>query len=571
MADQLYFSRDTRLFVQMRNQDAEDDNTAGAGTVWEIPVLDGYSFSQTTNTSEILLSEMESTKGISRRGRRMFTDSLAPAEWSFSTYIRPFKSLGQTALDASSTLAGTKGAETGSGTDVHAVEEVLWAAMFGADVYSNVTGVATVDNLTGATDTDRAAGTYTITEDDYTVSPNNGRGASFTITVNGSGVATVAVASNGDGYAVDDTFTVTSDKIGAAAGDTSLTFDVATLLTTAASQVSTFTRAVNKVSGPVVTPGSDYNTIVTAESNRSALHPLHFYFVVDTASANPIVYKLPEAVINEVSIDFDVEGIATLNWSGMAKEVQDVSGSVHVDATLPIGSDTTTDGTKMAAGDIWFDSDNAQGSAFWLISATPGDNSSNTTATQAIDEAITSTNTFIRNRLTSIDITADNKTIFPGGMNANSDGKYNLALTGGSFTIANNITYLVPDELGFVNKPLEHVTGARNITGGATCYLTLSDSDSTSGTSRQFFNDLVSTSAMAQVVNKFAVTLKIGGSAQSGTPSLVITMPNVHFEVPSHSIEDVISLESSFHALPSGFDTANEITDIKYYAPSTYS
>ena len=28
MADQLYFSRDTRLFVQMRNQDAEDDGTS---------------------------------------------------------------------------------------------------------------------------------------------------------------------------------------------------------------------------------------------------------------------------------------------------------------------------------------------------------------------------------------------------------------------------------------------------------------------------------------------------------------------------------------------------------------
>jgi len=98
MADQLYFSRDTRLFVQMRNQDAEDDGTAGAGTFWEIPILDGYSFSQTTNTSEILLSEMESTAGISRRGRRMFTDSLAPAEWSFSTYIRPFKSKGSGAI-----------------------------------------------------------------------------------------------------------------------------------------------------------------------------------------------------------------------------------------------------------------------------------------------------------------------------------------------------------------------------------------------------------------------------------------------------------------------------------------
>ena len=559
MADQLYFSRDTRLFVQMRNQDAEDDGTAGAGSVWELPVLDGYSFSQTTNTSEILLSEMESTKGVSRRGRRMFTDSLAPAEWSFSTYIRPFHSKG------GSVATGVKAAD--NGTDVHAVEEVLWAAMFGADVYHSATGVATVDTLGGATDTDRAAGTYTISEDDYTMSDGTGRGASFTITVNGSGVASVtSVDSPGDGYAVDDTFSIPSEKIGAAAGDTALTFDVATLT----SAGYDFRRAVDKVSGPVITPAATLSTAVMTESNRSALHPLHFYFVIDTASANPVVYKLSESVINEVTIDFDVEGIATLNWSGMAKEIVDMSGSVHVDATLPIGTDTTTDGSTVAAGDIWIDTDNAQGSAFHILSAVTG-NSNACTATQAIDEAVTSTNTFIRNRLTSIDITADNKTIFPGGMGANDDGKYNLALTGGSFTITNNITYLVPDELGFVNKPLEHVTGARNVTGSATCYLTLSDSDNTSGTSRQFFNDLVSTSAMAQVVNKFAVTLKIGGSAQDGTPSLVIQMDNVHFEVPSHSVEDVISLESNFHALPTDFGTANEVTNIKYYAPTTYS
>lgn len=567
MADQLYFSRDTRLFVQMRNQDAEDDNTAGAGQLWEIPVLDGYSFSQTTNTSEILLAEMESTKGISRRGRRMFTDSLAPAEWSFSTYIRPFHS------KAGSVLSGVKAAD--DGTDVHAVEEVLWAATFGADVYHSATGVATVDSLSGATDTDRAAGTYTISEDDYTVSPNNGRGASFTITVNGSGVASVAVDSGGDGFAVNDTFTIASDKIGAAAGDTALEFDVATLTTA----TYDFRRAVDKVTGPVITPAATKSTVVMTESNRSALHPMHLYFVVDTDSNDPIVYKLSEAVVNEVSVDFDVEGIATLNWSGMAKEIQDRSPNIRVQAAAPAsgnmvsnvkttlnGSDTST---NLAAGDLVFDTSNAQGTAVWLVNSAPA--GSGTHATQAIDEAVTSTNTFIRNRLTSIDITADNKTVFPGGMSANGDGKYNLALTGGNFTLSNNITYLVPDELGFVNKPLEHVTGARNITGSATCYLTLSDSDQTSGTSRQFFNDLVSTSAMAQVVNKFTVTLKIGGSAQDGTPSLVIQMDNVHFEVPSHSVEDVISLESNFHALPTDFGTANEITSITYYAPTTYS
>ena len=68
MADQLYFSRDTRFFVQFRAtaDNTEDAANLGKGAFWEIPILDGYSFSQTTNTSEITLAEMESTAGISR-------------------------------------------------------------------------------------------------------------------------------------------------------------------------------------------------------------------------------------------------------------------------------------------------------------------------------------------------------------------------------------------------------------------------------------------------------------------------------------------------------------------------
>jgi len=572
MADQLYFSRDTRLFIQFRNQDDEDANTAGAGQLWEVPILDGYSFSQTTNTSEILLSEMESTVGVSRRGRRLFTDSLAPAEWSFSTYIRPFKSKG------GSVASGVATAD-GSGTDVHSVEEVLWAAMSGADVYDSSTGIATVDTLGGGTDTSRAEGTYTVTESDYTTDVSGGgTGASFTIAVNGSGVTTVsAVASPGDGYAVDETISVPSEKIGADAGDTAFTFDVATLT----SGAKGFRRAVNKVSGPVITPATSTSTVVMTESNRSALHPMQLYFVIETDALNPVIYKCSEAVANEVSIDFDVEGIATLNWSGFAKEIEDLSTNFRTgtgttltvgqtgNATTPKRTQDGTDGDLLVAGDFYFQTDNAQGTAVHMVKTVPG--SGNLTLTQAIDEAVTSTNTFIRNRLTKIEITADNKTVFPGGMVSNGDGKYNLTMTGGSFTIGNNISYLVPDELGFVNKPLEHVTGARNVTGSATCYLTLSDSDKTSGTSRQFFNDLTSTAAMGQVVNVFTVTLEIGGSAQAGTPALVITMPKVHFEVPSHSVEDVISLESNFHALPADFGTANEITNLVYYAPATYS
>ncbi len=551
MAQQLYFSRDTRMFVQFRNpaDNTEATTKLGAGTVWEIPVLDGYSFSQTTNTSEITLAEMESTAGISRRGRRMFTDSLAPAEWSFSTYIRPFQSKA-----GSATPTGTVAAD--SAAETHAVEEVFWAAMFGADTYSTTGG---------------------------------------------------------------------------------------------------FTRATNPAvsGGAVITPASASSVISIAESNRAAMTGFTIFFMIDTATSNPLVYRLPESVVNEVSVDFDVDGIAMLNWSGMAKEIQDVSGNVKTGTSAPAYDATTVDGSTIVLGDIFIDTDNAAGRQFNLVSTVPG--SGNVSVTAAIDEGTTSTKNFIRNRLTSVSIEAADATdkittVFPGSyasitgltkanpavataaahgfavgdvvyvtgtcaittssvdvlqniahtitavstdtftigaLNTSSssgtfsasslvaaNGKYSLVLTGGSFTIGNNISYLVPEELGAINKPLEHVTGNRAATGNATCYLTLEDSDLTSGTSRQFFNDLVSTGAMSKVVNKFIVTMHIGGSTATGNttdPALKIAFPTAHIEVPTHSIEDVISMETNFTALPTDFGAANEISAITYYPVDDYA
>ena len=79
-----FFSRDTKVFMEW-----SEDGTSGNTALYEIPVLDGFSFSQATNTSEITLSEAATSAGYSKRGRAMFTDSFAPAEWSFSTYMRP--------------------------------------------------------------------------------------------------------------------------------------------------------------------------------------------------------------------------------------------------------------------------------------------------------------------------------------------------------------------------------------------------------------------------------------------------------------------------------------------------
>lgn len=387
MAAQFYFSRDTKVYL----------TPAGSTAVaWEIPVLDGFSFSQATNTSEITLAEASSGTNKSRRGRQMFTDSFAPAEWSFSTYMRPFLGKGD-GSNASGAAAGATDWETSSVTTnkMHAVEEALWAFFIGASTFTAASG--------------STAGSW---NDGVTNATSN------------------------------------------------LVFD-------------------------------------WTASELSALTEFDLYFELGGATAgNDVCYKIANCAVNEASIDFDIDGIATIAWSGFGKLISE-SGT-----------------------------------------ATPS-------FTKEITEGTTTTNNFIRNRLTNLGITAADTSTFPGA----GSGVYNLVLTGGNVTISNNLTYLTPETLGVVNQPLGNVTGTRSISGNFTCYL-----DHTAGASADLFEDLIeNTSGASSITNSFALTFGIGG-ASSVTPSVQIELPQCHFEVPAHSMDDIISLETNFHALPANLD-----------------
>ena len=187
------------------------------------------------------------------------------------------------------------------------------------------------------------------------------------------------------------------------------------------------------------------------------------------------------------------------------------------------------------------------------FTAAAGANSQNA----AINEGGTSADTenFIRNRLTAMAVKPKTS-----GTSAGVSGmqtSYDLTLTGGSITIENNIAYLTPEELGVVNKPIEHVTGVRNVGGSFTCYLA---SNSANNGSKDFFEDLTSAAALDVITHDFEMIFKIGGS--SGTPRIEVKMPQCHVEVPTHSIEDVISLESTFTSLQSDMES-NIVDDLE--------
>lgn len=524
MAEFLHFSRDTKMYIVKDNR------------AWTVPVLDGFSFSQATNASEITLNEMEDASGRSRRGRKMFTDSLSAAEWSFSTYTRPFKAAGGTSYN------GGVGRADSNANFNHAVEEALWICMGSKNVYdatnykfkhSSVGGaLTTISVTTGGTDADRAAGTYVIAV------PTTGAGAStsavvtagtgtntggtsavITVVVDGSGVATPTITDRGIGFDTGNVITIGSELIGGGAADDNLVLGV--------------------VSEAFTSDATDLD-INFFDSNRSSLATFDIYFILSDRSAGRLIYKCANAAVNEASIDFEIDGIATINWSGFAGQITDVTSSVYAQTSAPSAS---------AADQIWIDTDDSD--SFYVSSGTGTGNWHHT-----IDEGTTTTQNFIRNRLTQLTLAPD-ATFKANNTGVTYEDSYAVAITGGNITISNNITYLTPEELGRVNQPIEHVTGTRTVTGSFVCYL--GSSDAATNKSKNLFEDLVQDTET--VINEFELKFDVGGS--STTPRLEFQIDRCHLEIPVHSIDDVISLETNFHGLGSSIGEADEIT-LKY-------
>ena len=89
--------------------------------------------------------------------------------------------------------------------------------------------IMSVDTV-GAANASRAAGTY----EDLTANSTGGSGnitkAKFTVTVDGSGAATITIVDGGEDFAVNETITINDSQLGAG-GAPALTFDVATITT----------------------------------------------------------------------------------------------------------------------------------------------------------------------------------------------------------------------------------------------------------------------------------------------------------------------------------------------------
>ena len=77
----LQLSRNSRLWVSTVDTGNDSSNT------WEFPLMDDFSFSAPVESTDITIDEAGPRP---TRGSRRFNDAIAPVDWSFSTYIRPY-------------------------------------------------------------------------------------------------------------------------------------------------------------------------------------------------------------------------------------------------------------------------------------------------------------------------------------------------------------------------------------------------------------------------------------------------------------------------------------------------
>jgi hypothetical protein len=294
--------------------------------------------------------------------------------------------------------------------------------------------------------------------------------------------------------------------------------------------------------GLATTRAADALTINFANSNSNTLKELGLLF-----DLNGVWYYISDVVVDQAEIDFSLESIATITWTGFGISLTNITAEIEATAAWGPGG----------------------GTAVTL-------NATDTTSGDYIDIPTTNLGC-IRNKLTTVAL-SDNEFTTGGvgfGQGLDVDGSVaNLAITGGSLTIANNITFLTPEALGVVNLPCGHFTGARTISGNITAYLR-TETDET--------GDLLG--YLAESVNRadpfdFNFDMYIGGVvADTQTPFntavIHVNMPHTHLTIPTINTEEVLSIDMGFNALPydeseGKFDlnAVNEI-EVKYYADQT--
>ena len=284
------------------------------------------------------------------------------------------------------------------------------------------------------------------------------------------------------------------------------------------------------------------------ESNVHELLKLNIYFALENTT-----YRLNDAQVNQAEIDFSIDGIAQITWSGNATTIDQVSTAIEDPSKYGI-ADTTANGSEWTNGKV--------------DTYAEGYNFADTVGPSDAD--------YLRNKLSSLYLDSNEQ----GGGTASGglpNTTYDINITGGSITIANNVTYITPETIGIVDKPIGSFTGARTITGSLTMYL-----DNKDNGSNQLLTDLAAATDL--VTNEFDLRLfmgvadangdRAGGAARAAddftAPGVDFWLKRAHLQVPTIETGDLISTTVEFAAHGESLLHKDELT-VKYLGSTTHT
>lgn len=266
------------------------------------------------------------------------------------------------------------------------------------------------------------------------------------------------------------------------------------------------------VTSTSATPFSDARAsyVSFANSNKHQLQPFGLVIKFDNSA-----YIIDNCVLDTATIDFGIDAIASIAWAGKGMAVRE--------ATVTL--DATTASFKIG------------------------------TATAGVYKPKNTTAPYIANKLSTMTLTNS----------ASPNTVYTVALTGGSLSIANNVTYLTPANLGTLNVPCTYFTGTRTITSNVTAYLKTG-----AGSPSALLSALLTANSTE---NKFSALISVGGSV-SNSNKVEIVMPTTMLTIPTITTEQVISTAITLTAQGSTSGSASDLYDIeqpneltiKYYA-----
>lgn len=251
-------------------------------------------------------------------------------------------------------------------------------------------------------------------------------------------------------------------------------------------------------------------TVATVTAANSQSHQLQAFGIIIVIDG--ISYIIDNCALDTATVDFGLDAIAMVAWAGKGTRLRQITGLTANTATPVVFGGGLTGVAR----------------------------SKNVSAP------------YIANKLSTLKVL--------GGIGG-SGTVYNVALTGGSLSIANNITYLTPANLATVNQPVTYFTGTRSITGSLTAYLR-SGATNTAG----LLSDMLASSD-TDVNPAFSIQVEVGG-ATSAT-RVEFEMDAAVLTIPAVSTEQVVSTSINFTAQGfngSAFDigAANELV-VRYY------